>query len=156
GEALPFAPEAADGVVYLFSLHHVPVPLQADALFEAARVLISGGSLYVVEPLCSGSHFELLRPLDDETEVRQATARTLERALDFGFVEESRHEYLYEERLADFDDFLHRAICADSMRMARFPSVEWTVRSAFERLARHEYGAYVFEQPCRAYLFRKT
>ena len=41
---------------------------------EAARVLRPGGLLYVQEPVAEGPYFELLRPIDDETDVPRRRA----------------------------------------------------------------------------------
>jgi SAM-dependent methyltransferase len=71
-ETLPFEDHAFDIVAFYNSLHHVPVDSQDEALAESARVLASGGHLFVVEPLAEGPMFELMRPVDDETEVRAA------------------------------------------------------------------------------------
>src|SRR3546814_3979690 len=49
---------------------HVPAERQGAALAEAVRVLRRGGLLYVQEPLAEGSYFELMRPIEDETELR--------------------------------------------------------------------------------------
>ena len=54
-EALPFDDNAFDIVVIFNSLHHVPVAAQDKALAESARVLKSGGFLFVMEPLAQGA-----------------------------------------------------------------------------------------------------
>lgn len=69
-ERLPLCPQSLDTVLFLNSLHHVSPSRQVAALAEAARVLRPGGALLVIEPVAAGSFFELLAPLDDETEVR--------------------------------------------------------------------------------------
>ena len=79
-EALPVEAEGFDIVVFFNSLHHVPVEVQDKALAEAARVLVRGGRLLVIEPVAEGPLFELMRPVDDETEVRAAAIAALGRA----------------------------------------------------------------------------
>jgi SAM-dependent methyltransferase len=48
-EALPFASETFDAVMFVACLHHVPDPL--PALLEARRVLRPGGLLFAAEPV---------------------------------------------------------------------------------------------------------
>jgi SAM-dependent methyltransferase len=79
-ERLPFAAAAFDLVLLFNSLHHVPVDRQSAALAEAARVLRPGGDLLVAEPLAGGPWFELMRPLEDETEIRAHAQRALREA----------------------------------------------------------------------------
>ena len=71
-EALPFDPGSFDACIFLNSLHHVPVPLMGQALREALRVLRPGGEVIVIEPLAEGPYFEVMRPVEDETEIRRA------------------------------------------------------------------------------------
>ena len=60
-QAMPFADASFDVVVFANSLHHLPVPVMAQGLAEAARVLVAGGLLYVSEPIASGGFFEVTR-----------------------------------------------------------------------------------------------
>lgn len=71
-EALPFDAARFDACLFLNSLHHVPVPLMGQALREALRVLRPDGEMIVVEPLAEGPFFEVMRPVEDETEIRRA------------------------------------------------------------------------------------
>ncbi len=60
-QAIPFPDASFDLALMLKSLHHVPMPLLAQALGEAARVLRPGGHLYVSEPVYGGSFNEVIR-----------------------------------------------------------------------------------------------
>ena len=53
-QAIPFPDASFDLALMLKSLHHVPMPLLAQALREVARVLRPGGHLYVSEPVYAG------------------------------------------------------------------------------------------------------
>jgi ubiquinone/menaquinone biosynthesis C-methylase UbiE len=53
-QCVPAADASFDLALMLKSLHHVPLPLIATALAEAARVLRPGGHLYVSEPVYAG------------------------------------------------------------------------------------------------------
>src|SRR3954462_5074049 len=65
-ERLPLEDQSVDVATLMRSLHHVPDP---DAAFPELRRVVRG-ELYIAEPLPTGDFFELLRPVDDETEVR--------------------------------------------------------------------------------------
>ena len=86
GEALPFPDATFDAVVFRASLHHVPPARMADALREARRVLRNGGELFVFEPLAEGAWFEMMRLVDDETEVRRLAQEAIARAVDEGWL----------------------------------------------------------------------
>lgn len=77
-EAIPFAHASFDAAIFLNSLHHVPVPAMLDALKEALRVLRPAGEVIVVEPLAKGSFFEVMRPVEDETTIREAAQRAID------------------------------------------------------------------------------
>ena len=156
GEDLPLASASADLVVFLYSLHHVPVPRQHEALAEAARVLRPGGRLHVAEPAAEGPYFEVLRWVDDETAVRAAALEALHDAADFGLrlVEESVYTHL--ARFTDFEGFRQSAVLVDPVRAAALPAVEATVRAAFAAHGRADRDGVAFAQPVRVFHFHKA
>src|SRR5262249_9085816 len=77
GEALPFPDASFDPVVYMNPLHPLPMASEAAAIRGAARVLVARGHLVIVEPIAEGPYFELVRAIDDETEVRAAALRAI-------------------------------------------------------------------------------
>ena len=156
GQELPLADGSADVVVFLFSLHHVPIPLQTRALAEAARVLRSGGRLHVVEPVADGPYFQLLRWVEDETEVRAAALEALKEAPSLGFELADESAYLHIERFADFEEFTRRAVLVDAGRSAALPKVEAEARVAFAAHGRPENGASVFAQPVRLFHYHRS
>src|SRR4051795_7805129 len=81
-EALPLADQSVDVAVLFKSLHHVPDPHAAFP--ELHRVVRD--SVFVVEPLPEGEYFELMRPVDDETEVRATAQRAMAEAQGFEHV----------------------------------------------------------------------
>lgn len=135
-QAIPLPDAAFDGALMLKSLHHVPVPLMAQALGEAARVLRPGGWLYVSEPVYGGALNELTRLYNDEGEVRAAAQRALDEALRAGPWEtwaERRFEMPVQFRdFADFEARMMRPTFADhhidDAKLAQ-------VRARFEPLA---------------------
>lgn len=108
-EAIPFPDARFDVALMLKSLHHVPMPLMAQALGEVARVLRPGGFLYVSEPIYAGPFNELIRLFNDERVVRQAAQAALDEAL-----REGPWQAVAERRFADpvafrdFDEFEQR------------------------------------------------
>lgn len=108
-QSIPFADAGFDLALMLKSLHHVPLPLMAQALGEAARVLRAGGHLYVSEPVYAGTFNELIRLFNDEGVVRAAAQAALDAALRTGAwdpVAERRFEM--PVTFSDFADFEQR------------------------------------------------
>lgn len=156
GEDLPFDDASLDAVVYLNSLHHVAVDDQEPAVAEAGRVLKPGGALLVIEPLAEGAYFELLRPIEDETEVRAHAYAVLCRAERLGFAAET--EVLYRTKLAfsDFDAFEQRVAHVDETRQAALEAQRPALQQAFaQQDEKDERGRSVFYQPMRASLLRR-
>jgi len=103
-QAVPFPDASFDLALMLKSLHHVPLPLMAQALGEAARVLRPMGHLYVSEPVYDGALNEVIRLFNDEGVVRAAAQAALDMALRSG-----AWEQLAERRFempVHFDDFV--------------------------------------------------
>jgi len=71
-QEIPFPDANFDLALMLKSLHHVPMPLLAQALGEVARVLRPGGHLYVSEPVYGGPFNDVIRVFNDEGVVRSA------------------------------------------------------------------------------------
>ena len=155
-EALPFEDGSFDIVVFFNSLHHVPVEVQDQGLAEAARVLKSGGQLLILEPLAEGAMFELLRPVDDETEVRDAAYGALKRAAagpDFEEVGEESFATVYA--YASFEVFKDSILQVDQSRRAAFEQHEDALRDGFERTAARTDKGYCFTHPKRLNLLKR-
>ena len=80
-QAIPLPDGAFDLALMLKSLHHVPRPLMAQALAEAARVLRPGGHLYVSEPVYAGPLNDVVKLFNEERVVREAAQAALDAAL---------------------------------------------------------------------------
>ena len=148
GERLPDADASIDAVVYMNSLHHVPVAEIPAALEEAARVLKPGGTLLVVEPLAEGPNFELVWPVEDETGVRAAAYAALKAAPRLRMV----REVFYDApvKYSDFAAFEARTRAVDPRRGERVEKLRPQLQEAFERLGRRDADAVWFSQPTRA------
>ena len=75
-ENLPVNNNSVHIAVFFNSLHHIPISFMGNALSEAYRVLKNGGVLYVAEPLAEGPLFELSKPFNNETKVREKAYET--------------------------------------------------------------------------------
>ena len=155
-EALPIEDGAFDIVVFFNSLHHVPIESQEAAIVEAARVLETGGRLFVMEPVAEGPLFELMRPVDDETEVRAAAYAALRRAANGPAFEEIREygfatDYCY----ASFEAFKDGVLQVDGSRRAALELHEAQLREDFERTADRTDGGYSFTHPKRLNLLER-
>ncbi len=153
GEALPFDDSTADAVLYLNSLHHVPVDFMDAALREAVRVLKPSGQLIVIEPLAAGAYFEAMRPIEDETEVRAEAYRVLLNPPPFLVAEgETVYETIHQFR--DADNFLVAVTAPDPARRERLPLVEDELRRRFASMAKIDSDGFFFEAPMRRNIFR--
>jgi ubiquinone/menaquinone biosynthesis C-methylase UbiE len=109
-DALPMPDAAADLVLFVFSLHHVPGPKLDAALAEARRVLRPSGRLYIAEPIAEGPHQYVMELFHDETLVRKAAAEALSRSARPRFAADRISRYIDPRRFTDFDDFAGRMI----------------------------------------------
>ena len=108
-QAIPLPEARFDGVLMLKSLHHVPVPLMAQALGEVARVLRPQGWLYVSEPVFAGPLNELVRLFNDEQQVRAAAQQALDEALRTGpWTAAAEVRFDTAVHFSDFADFERR------------------------------------------------
>ena len=110
-EAIPLDDGCCEVVLMLKSLHHVPTPRLDQALREIRRVLVSGGHLYVSEPVYAGEFNEIVRLFHDEGEVRAAAQAALRRAAGDGVLARLG-ETVFDMPLAfrDFADFHDRIV----------------------------------------------
>jgi SAM-dependent methyltransferase len=156
GQALPADDESMDTVVFFNSLHHIPIEFQAKAMAEAARVLKSGGEVYVSEPLPYGPFFEAVKPIDDETWVRGAALAAVKGAWVHGLEEAAEFTYIHPMVMKDYETFRDKIISANAEREAKFAAMDAEMRAHFARLAQPaDGGGFAFDQPMRVNLLRK-
>ncbi|NIA69054.1 methyltransferase domain-containing protein [Pelagibius litoralis] len=156
GEQLPLADASLDAVVYFNALHHVPVEVQGAALDEAARVVRPGGFVYVQEPLAEGTHFALVQPIEDETEVRAQAYEALQAACaDEELEEVEEFRYRAPHRVASFEAFRDGLIAVDPKRRPTVEAAEESLRQAFMAAGEQREGAFWFEIPSRLNLLQR-
>ena len=102
-QAIPFPDASFDVALMLKSLHHVPLPLLAQALGEVARVLRPHGCLYVSEPVYRGPLNEVIRLFNDEGVVRAAAQAAMDAATRSGAWEQAAERFF--EMPVSFRDF---------------------------------------------------
>lgn len=154
-EALPFDSASVDLVVFFNSLHHVDVDAMPKAMSEAFRVLKHGGHVYICEPVAEGSHFELMRPVHDETDVRAKAYDVIQNATSLGFAMDQEFTYLHPAHHTDFEQFKERMLRINPHRTDDFARQESDLKAAFERLATPDDKGFVFDQPMRVNMLVK-
>ena len=137
-QAIPLPDASVDLVLMLKSLHHVPLPLLAQALAEVARVLRPGGHLYVSEPVYAGPLNDVVRLFNDEGTVRAAAQAALDTALATGpwrqLAEQHFASEVHFQDFADFDLRMMRPTFADH-------HIDDTKRAAVQRALAPHLGA---------------
>jgi len=153
-EDLPLENSSLDAVLFMRSLHHVPQPAMVSALADATRVLRPGGLVYVAEPLAEGDYFELVRIVDDETDVRAAAQRALADCERAGLERMQTLEYEVGAVSTGIDTLRKRIVDVDPERAAVFDAHQDELTEAFARLGDEREGGRWFTQPMRADLLR--
>jgi SAM-dependent methyltransferase len=141
-------------VLFMRSLHHVPESSMLPALVDARRVLRPGGVVYVAEPLAEGDYFELVRIVDDETDVRAAAQRALADCERTGLERMRTLEYDVGAVSTGIEALRRRIVEVNPERAAVFDAHEGELTQAFARLGDEREGGRWFTQPMRADLLR--
>lgn len=123
-ERLPLPDRSVDVATMMRSLHHVPDPHAAFP--ELARVVRE--VVYIAEPLCAGEFFELLKPVDDETDVR-ANAQDAIRTCGFEHLKTIEYDQLV--RLDRLEELRDMVLAADPTRGDSWASVEHQLAGRF-------------------------
>ncbi|MCW9034081.1 MAG: class I SAM-dependent methyltransferase [Rhodospirillales bacterium] len=153
---LPFDDSCFDNVIFFNSLHHVPVTGMPIALKEAARVLVEGGMIYICEPIAEGPHFEMMRPVDDETEVRAAAYEAIKSADQAGLEQITEGIYTHMILRKSYEAFRDKIIAPDPHRAAIFAERKDEIEASFHALSTKTEKGHTFAQPMRVSLLRKT
>lgn len=155
-ENLPLENAAADLMCFIFSFHHVPTGEQVKALEECARVLKSGGRLHVVDPLPHGGMTEIVKPLEDETDVRTRSQNRLRELSMPQFRLVVHRDYLLKRTFGSFEQVVERVTSANPARAAKVPAALDAMKQAFDRHMRPTAAGFEIEQTCAMFHFERT
>lgn len=133
-EALPLGDGTQDLVVFMRSLHHVPIDAMPTALDEARRVLRDGGVVYLSEPLPEGDWFELQSLIEIETETRAAALATIEGCDAHGLRRVHTERYRTETHLESAEAFRARMLAVNPAREALLDDRRQALERAFATL----------------------
>jgi ubiquinone/menaquinone biosynthesis C-methylase UbiE len=150
GEALPFPDDQFDATVFRASLHHVPPARMTDALREACRVTRPGGELFVFEPLAEGAWFEMMRLVDDETEVRRLAQQAIAGAVAAGWLRRLETQTLVAESVyPDLEAVRRRTTAIEAGREALFYACRDELERRFQAAEPAPGGGRRFRQALR-------
>ena len=155
-EELPIRSRSTDIVIFYNSLHHVDADGLPKAFREASRVLRHGGVLYVSEPMAEGAYFDLMKPAHDETLARRQAQEALRHAPEFGLLVEKQLSHIDSVKFRDFRAFHDRITSINPHTRARFDDQEEDMRANFERLGVQVDDGWVFQQPMRVAVLRRS
>jgi len=150
---MPADDNSADGVMFFRSLHHVPGDLMDKALHEAARILKPSGFLYVLEPAMYGSHYDMMLPFHDETEVRTQAQQALERTAAGLFGECAKFVYMLRPTHESFENMVNAFTGMSFNGITREMVDVPQVRKDFEAAATKD--GFVFEQAMLVNVYRQ-
>ena len=149
GELLPLGPDFADIVVFAFSLHHIPIPFMLKALSEAQRILKPKSLLLVIEPLAEGSSFEMLRIIEDETDIRRHAYEALYQAERVGLTPVAEKFFAIDHIYADDKQMIKSFVDVDIRRREKIEMLEKEFKEHFYDLGIPSEDGYLFETRLR-------
>lgn len=159
GQELPFD-DGTVGVVLLFrSLHHIPADQMLRAMVEAHRVLVVGGTLFVLEPAYDEKGRELQSLIDDETVVRGQAQAVLLDVPDLGFELLATGGFVQQIIYRDFAHWEKHMVDVDPQRLAALDENRARARELFHQVGTpvegDGEGGQSFDHPDLFQVFRK-
>lgn len=108
----PVDAESFDAAYFLNSLHHVPEAFMQQAVLSAIHTVHTDGVVLVIEPMAAGSFFRAMRPVEDESEIRNLAVQTIDTLIAEGAVQLIDLQRWDRENgfgsMEDFTDYLLR------------------------------------------------
>lgn len=153
-QSIPVESGSIDGVLFPYSLHHVPASLFADVFEEVRRILKKDGFVYVMEPVAAGALNEVMRLFHDESAVRAAAQKALDTfAIPF-FRQVTVVEYRIPVHYQSWEDYATRY--AGKSYNTNYTEAQVRAESVKQRF--HEVGEplnFHFESPMRVTLLQE-
>lgn len=149
GELLPLGPDFADIVIFAFSLHHIPIPFMLKALGEAQRVLKPKALLLVIEPLAEGPSFEMLRIIEDETDIRRHAYEALYQAERVGLTPVAEKFFTIDHTYVDEKKMIKSFVDVDTRRREKIKMFRKEFKERFYDLGVPSENGYLFETRLR-------
>lgn len=104
-ESIPVEPASVDGVVFKYSLHHIPAEAYAAVFEEVRRILKPDGFLYVTEPVADGPYDQVMRLFHNEKAVRADAQAALDKYATPAFAESDIVCYQTERSFGSWQEF---------------------------------------------------
>jgi len=105
---IPVEDQSVHGILFPYSLHHVPADLYEAVFAEALRILRSDGFVYIMEPVASGDLNEVTRLFHEEGPVREAAQHAIETLAMPHFSQVDVIEYSTSIKYDSWDQFASR------------------------------------------------
>lgn len=105
-QAIPVENHSVDGVLFPYSLHHVPPSLYKAVFDEMSRILKPAGFLYIIEPVASGLLNDVMRLFHDEAIVRAAAQEAIDTYAQPTFQQTQIIEYRVPVQFESWDHFV--------------------------------------------------
>jgi ubiquinone/menaquinone biosynthesis C-methylase UbiE len=152
-DQLPAEDASIDGILFSYSLHHVPAELYPEVFKEAARVLKPSGFFCAVEPVAEGKLNEVMSLFHDEKEVRAKAQQALDTLGADYFSEVEVSEYVNVDQFTGWEQYASHYVKASYN--THYTDAEVTdekVQSLFENHGKPL--GYRFERPMKITVLR--
>jgi len=155
-EGLDFENGSRDLLTYFASLHHVPRNEMSRALEKCHGILKPGGAAVFLEPLAEeGSYYDIVRLVDDETEIRALAYDAIKAAVSSGFKPTTEELFYVEQSFSDYLAILEVSVDYAGLRA----EIVAAARAEAERRGRERgesLEAVRFKSICRLNILEKT
>jgi len=147
-DALPADDASIDGILFSYSLHHIPSNLYRKVFAEAVRVLKPNGFFCAVEPVAQGELNEVTSLFHNEKQVRADAQLALDTLGKTMFNETQVVEYFIVKQYSGWDEFAdHYVKSSYNTRYSKEDVCNSKVEAQFEE--RGKPLSYRFECPMK-------